>query len=103
MMPFWAASVSKSAAWRSFNSRFSTSSPTYPASVSVVASPMAKGTAVKKVEFVIEGKKKDLECCGYQKEDAILVGSGDLSTSLGEIAAHGQHTISLFGSQDRGV
>jgi hypothetical protein len=34
----------ESAAWSSRSRMFSTSSPTYPASVSVVASPMAKGT-----------------------------------------------------------
>ena len=36
--------MSKSAACSSLSSRFSTSSPTYPASVNVVASPMANGT-----------------------------------------------------------
>jgi len=36
--------MSYSAAWRSLSRIFSTSSPTYPASVRVVASEMAKGT-----------------------------------------------------------
>ena len=36
--------MSKSAAWISFRRMFSTSSPTYPASVSAVASAIAKGT-----------------------------------------------------------
>ena len=43
-MPISARSVSKSAAVMSFRRMFSTSSPTYPASVSVVASAMANGT-----------------------------------------------------------
>ena len=36
--------MSPSAAWINFNKMFSTSSPTYPASVSVVASAIANGT-----------------------------------------------------------
>ena len=43
-MPISARGTSKSAAVMSLSRMFSTSSPTYPASVSVVASAMAKGT-----------------------------------------------------------
>ena len=43
-MPYSARSMSPSAAWMIFRRMFSTSSPTYPASVSAVASAMAKGT-----------------------------------------------------------
>ena len=43
-IPFSAFWISPSAAWISFNKIFSTSSPTYPASVSVVASAIANGT-----------------------------------------------------------
>jgi hypothetical protein len=45
IIPFSALSISKSAAWSSFNTTFSTSSPTYPASVRLVASAIAKGTS----------------------------------------------------------
>src|SRR5271169_4648307 len=45
MMPVWALATSPSAACSSFRMMFSTSSPTYPASVRVVASTMAKGTS----------------------------------------------------------
>ncbi len=44
-MPVWARLTSPSAACSSFRMMFSTSSPTYPASVSVVASTIAKGTS----------------------------------------------------------
>ena len=44
-MPLWARSTSKSADCRSLSTMFSTSSPTYPASVSVVASAIVKGTS----------------------------------------------------------
>jgi hypothetical protein len=44
MIPCWAFSMSPPAAWSSLRMMFSTSSPTYPASVSVVASTMVKGT-----------------------------------------------------------
>ena len=44
IIPLSAFSISKSAAWISFKSIFSTSSPTYPASVNVVASAIANGT-----------------------------------------------------------
>ena len=44
MIPCWHFSMSPPAACSSFRMMFSTSSPTYPASVSVVASTMAKGT-----------------------------------------------------------
>ena len=44
IIPFCAFAISNSAFWISFKSMFSTSSPTYPASVSVVASAIAKGT-----------------------------------------------------------
>jgi len=44
MMPCCAFSMSPPAACRSLRMMFSTSSPTYPASVSVVASTMVKGT-----------------------------------------------------------
>src|SRR5271157_1381965 len=43
-MPLWAASMSPLATWINFESRDSTSSPTYPASVRLVASPMTRGT-----------------------------------------------------------
>src|ERR1700687_2772630 len=45
MIPCCALVTSPSAACSSFKMMFSTSSPTYPASVSVVASTMAKGTS----------------------------------------------------------
>src|SRR5215212_7217825 len=44
MIPVSAFFTSKSAAWMSLRRMFSTSSPTYPASVRAVASAMAKGT-----------------------------------------------------------
>jgi len=44
-MPRSASETLKSAAWSSRTRMFSTSSPTYPASVSVVASAMVKGTS----------------------------------------------------------
>src|SRR5271165_1140144 len=43
-MPRWATSMSPSATWINFDSKDSTSSPTYPASVRLVASPMTSGT-----------------------------------------------------------
>ena len=45
-MPVWARSTSQSAAWIRRSRMFSTSSPTYPASVRVVASAMANGTFI---------------------------------------------------------
>ena len=44
MIPVSAFLTSKSAAWISLSRMFSTSSPTYPASVSAVASAIANGT-----------------------------------------------------------
>jgi hypothetical protein len=44
MMPCWHFSMSPPAACSSLRMMFSTSSPTYPASVSVVASTMVNGT-----------------------------------------------------------
>src|SRR5512138_661604 len=44
MMPCWHFSMSPPAACSSLRMMFSTSSPTYPASVSVVASTIVKGT-----------------------------------------------------------
>ena len=43
-IPFWAKLISLSATLSKFSKIFSTSSPTYPASVKVVASAITKGT-----------------------------------------------------------
>ena len=45
MIPISARLMSSSAAWMSLRRMFSTSSPTYPASVKAVASAIAKGTS----------------------------------------------------------
>ena len=80
-MPCWAAPRSPLAAWINRDNRLSTSSPTYPASVRLVASPMTSGTlryeARDLTKWVAASAGTDEQDVGLLHDHIPKVGVGD--------------------------